>query len=110
VINSFVQIALTRVGHDVDRVTDGAPALDLIREKNYDVIFSDIKMPGLNGLDLYRIVEDEKPGLVKRIVFMTGAVLEKEIESFLRDHDVLILKKPFYLNQLLEMVDLVVQN
>ena len=52
-------------------VTDGATALDCLREEPFDVVLADVKMPGLGGIDLVRTINAERPGLP--VVLLTGA-------------------------------------
>lgn len=44
-------------GHDVTVLDDGVKALDLLKDKNYDLIISDILMPGISGLDLLNLLK-----------------------------------------------------
>jgi signal transduction histidine kinase len=81
--------------HEVDVVRGGAEALDKLRERTYDVIVSDIKMPGLDGPGLYREVERLYPGLERRFIFMTGDTLSREVREFLEGAGALSVSKPF---------------
>jgi DNA-binding NtrC family response regulator len=54
-----LQEALQREGHQVDAVTDSQAALKLATEKPYHLIISDIKMPGLSGLELLTRVREQ---------------------------------------------------
>jgi len=51
-MREFLSIMLKREGYEVDVAGDGAQALDRIRDKNFDLIISDIQMPRLGGFDL----------------------------------------------------------
>jgi two-component system NtrC family sensor kinase len=66
---------LTVWGHRADTVTDGIAALGKLAEPPYDVILSDLRMPGLDGPALYREVERRYPHLVSRFVFLIGDTL-----------------------------------
>lgn len=64
---------LQREGHHVHEATEGEEALARIRENGgYDVILSDIRMPGMNGEQLLRRLQMDGEGNDRKLVFMTG--------------------------------------
>ena len=56
-----VQEALRREGYVVDATTDAPAALKLTEERLYNLVISDIKMPGLSGLELLTRVREREP-------------------------------------------------
>ena len=95
--------ALTDAGFTVDRAADGEEALSLVRERTYDVVVCDLKMPRVDGMAFYRTVKAEAPGLSRRIIFMTGDVAGTEAERFLEETGCRWLAKPFRLTELLRV-------
>ena len=73
--------------------------------KRFDVILSDLKMPGLDGQGLYESVCRERPEMGRRFVFTTGDVVNPESEGFLQDSGCAYLSKPFKLEAILAVVD-----
>lgn len=72
--------ALTSPSRVVDTAGSGAEALDLLRAKSYEVILTDIAMPGMSGLEFLRAVRDHDPDVP--VVLVTGSpALETAIES-----------------------------
>ncbi len=65
-----LQEMLTLEGYKVDAVPDGAAALAKIREDRYQLIISDIRMPGLNGIELLKELKGRAPDTA--IIFITG--------------------------------------
>jgi DNA-binding NtrC family response regulator len=61
---------LTLEGYKVDAVPDGAAALARIREDRYQLVISDIRMPGLNGIELFKELKGRAPDTA--IIFITG--------------------------------------
>ena len=57
-------------GYRVDVAFDGYTALDLIREQDYGLALIDYRMPGMDGVELYRRIRELRPELVG--VFVTG--------------------------------------
>ncbi|MFQ5899412.1 MAG: response regulator, partial [Candidatus Methylomirabilia bacterium] len=86
---------LSADGHQVDTAADGAMALDKLRERAYDVIVGDIRMPTLDGPGLYRELERCHPELSRRIIFITGDELGPETREFLDTTGAPKLGKPF---------------
>jgi PAS domain S-box-containing protein len=82
--------------HDVVAVTGASEALEALRSgADFDVIFCDLMMPGVTGIDLYRRIHDEKPGQEGRIIFMTGGAFTPRAAEFLASVDNRRLEKPF---------------
>ena len=60
VLDSFRKI-LVLAGFSVDTVESGPEALSLVRERHYDLVFTDLKMPGMDGLEVVRAVKHLRP-------------------------------------------------
>jgi PAS domain S-box-containing protein len=74
---------LRRDGHRVDIAASGQAALGRLRRKRYDVVLSDIRMPGLDGPELYVRLTEDHPELAERIAFITGDTMSPNIKTFL---------------------------
>ena len=98
-----VSEALTDAGFHVDSAGDGQYALERIREKVYDLVVCDLKMPRMDGHAFYRAITDTAPALTRRIVFVTGDVAGTEAERFLEETGCRWLAKPFRLGDLLRV-------
>src|SRR5258705_5052716 len=98
VVQDAVRWLLRSQGYDVDTARNGEEALSRIAHQEFDVVVSDIKMPGLNGLDVLERSRALKPNL--SVILMTGyASLETAIEA-LRLGASDYLRKPFELDDL----------
>ncbi len=58
----------TDLGYQVDTAHDGPSALELVRRQPYDVALLDLKMPGMDGLTLYREIKKQRAGTVSLLV------------------------------------------
>ena len=63
------------VGLQVDTADDGLPALDMLRETEYDLVVLDLVMPGLSGFDLLR--EIKKNWMETKVLIMSGTLNNK---------------------------------
>jgi CheY-like chemotaxis protein len=61
---------LSRRGYKVDVAFDGATALELVQHSSYGLALIDYRMPGMDGVELYRRIRELRPNLVG--VFVTG--------------------------------------
>ncbi|HEX8261922.1 MAG TPA: PAS domain-containing protein [Allosphingosinicella sp.] len=86
---------LEREGYGVTVATDGAAALMAIDRGDYDLIISDLRMPGVSGPDLHARLAETRPHLVERMGFVTGDTLGSSMDDFLRNCGRPVLEKPF---------------
>lgn len=96
--------ALADAGYSVDRAGDGEEALAKVRERSFDLIVCDLKMPRLDGISFYRAIAATAPALARRVVFVTGDVVATDAERFLEESGCRWLAKPFRLADLLRVV------
>jgi signal transduction histidine kinase/CheY-like chemotaxis protein len=69
-VGAFAEALLSELGHKVTRASSGEEALELVRTGDFDIVFSDVVMPGIGGLKLAEILGQEKPDLP--VVLATG--------------------------------------
>ncbi|MER9405729.1 PAS domain S-box protein [Mesorhizobium caraganae] len=93
-IASMIAEMLRRDGHDVTIADDANAALKAVRETGIDLLISDIRMPGLDGPGLYRALEQLRPGLTSRLLFVTGDTLAPEIDRFIGETGAPVIEKP----------------
>ena len=99
-----VSEALTDAGLKVDYAGDGEEALARVRQKDYDAVICDLKMPRVDGMMLYRAMAAATPALARRVIFVTGDVAGTDAERFLEETGCRWLAKPFRLGDLLRAV------
>jgi len=102
---------LTREGNRVELARDGQSALEKISNKGYfDIIICDIKMPTMNGSELFQLLKEQKPELAENFIFMSGAINKCENLNFF-DHEVNpFLEKPFSINEVLKAISKLVNK
>ena len=73
-------------------------------KEEFDVVLSDLKMPGRNGLEVYRLVRAKSPRLAERFILMTGNLADAD-QHAVEFAAVPILPKPFTLARLRQAVE-----
>lgn len=93
--------------HDITTAASGAEALVALETAEFDVIFCDVMMPGMNGCEVYRRIAVEHPGHERRIAFITGGAFTRDIDAFLASTPNRLLIKPFNRETVLSTIDYV---
>ena len=108
-VRNLTEKVLTSLGHSVDTISDANSALELIDAGTvYDVILSDIRMPGMNGIELYTLIIKKMPEMKNRIIFITGDVMGIDTKTFLKQNNLPFLAKPFDIELLKEQVNAII--
>ena len=87
----------------VETASNGKEALEKIKDHFFNAVVSDIEMPIMGGLELYRAATQVAPEIAPRFLFCTGKPTA-EVETLCRENGLLCLEKPFKLYQLGEAV------
>lgn len=94
---------LTDLGYQVDVAHEGKTALELVRQRPYDVALLDLRMPGMDGLTLYRAIKKLRAGTVAILVtaYASGTTSEEALAAGAWQ----VVPKPVQLPRLLSLVD-----
>jgi CheY-like chemotaxis protein len=103
-LRELMATVLSQDGRVVDTARDGIEALELLNQNRYDLIVSDLRMPGLNGPALYEALRATPQTTPPRVIFMTGNAATGEYATFLRGTTEPMLEKPFSLDVVRHMV------
>lgn len=98
----FLVSAFTSSHCQVRTASTAEQALDLLGEDPYDLVVSDIKMPGLSGLDLLRAIKGKRPGTP--VVLITGVPSVNSAVFGLRHGAYDYLPKPFSVTEVKELI------
>lgn len=91
----LTRLLVSFIGYEAKAVNSGEAAIDLLAERDFDVIFLDINMPMLNGKDLFKILESMDETLPGRVIFCTGQAVDPGTMPFIEKYKNLFLLKPF---------------
>jgi DNA-binding response OmpR family regulator len=105
---ALVRRALDIAGYDVESTTLSRRALVMIERRPYDVIIADVRMPELNGQELYARACAIRPELARRFIFVTGDIDGDDTLEFLERSQCGYFMKPFNLERLTTAVDMLV--
>ncbi|HSW08962.1 response regulator [Aquabacterium sp.] len=101
VVDDEVEIAeilreiLAEHGHHVTLAHGGEEALQRLSEAAFDLVLSDLKMPGMDGPALYRQIQQRYPQLARRVIAVTGDTLGSSAHDFVQTSGVPVIDKPF---------------
>ena len=98
--------ALGAWGLEVASSTQGDEAIQQLQQGTFDLIVSDIRMPGLSGVELFDWLKVERPDMVRRILYTTGDSFDAKTREFLGTNQLPYLGKPFDLKQLKQSLEL----
>jgi DNA-binding NtrC family response regulator len=90
---------LTLNGFAVERASSAAEALEKIEQQNFDCVISDIKMPAMDGVELFHAIHTRKPELP--VVLMTAYATNDLMDQAHQAGVVAALEKPLDINQIL---------
>ena len=85
---------LSRGGYDVDVTNSVTGAIELMRRSDYDLVLSDLNMPGRDGRNLFEAIGAEFPHLAERTGFVTGDTMGQTSQTFLSEVGRPFLEKP----------------
>lgn len=85
-------------GYSISTAEDGISALRTLENKRFDILITDINMPNMNGIELFKNVKKLYPQII--VIFMSGFDYSDLYEKLLREGASYFFKKPFDLNLL----------
>jgi CheY-like chemotaxis protein len=92
-------------GSDTVVVTDGGEAIELLTaDPSFDLVFCDLMMPVVSGVDVYESVKANTPELASRFVFTTGGAFTERAKRFLASVANPCLEKPFNSKELKRLI------
>ncbi|MBD1394192.1 response regulator transcription factor [Mucilaginibacter glaciei] len=102
-VSSFIKKGLNEHSYEVDVADNGEAALEMILQKNYNLVIMDVMLPGMSGIDLCRQVRKHQPQLPVLMLSALGTIDDKVngLQSGSDDY----LVKPFHFNELLARIE-----
>jgi len=92
---TLLQEVVHHLGHDADGSSSAQQALQKIADRDYDLIITDMHLPGMDGLYLYQRLKVLRPELAQRVIFISGRLLSDEVGALLDQVGCPLIRKPF---------------
>lgn len=109
-MRGFLGASLRRAGHVVSVAEDGIHALAELQDEDtsYDMLVTDIAMPGMDGMELAKRAADMRPAL--KVVFIAGfsavSLMKEAANPYPQAAQTRRLSRPFHLRQIAQEVDM----
>ena len=95
-------------GYQAEVANSGTEALDWVERETFDCVLSDIKMPEVNGVELYKAIKAQQPDLP--VVLMTAYAADELIAEGLEEGVIAALSKPVNINLVLSFFSMLSQE
>ena len=99
-----ISMWLRQHGYDIVEASDGAQALEILNHQTVDLIISDMNMPGINGLELIRVVREER-GIDVPFLLLTARCDQEKLSEQMEPYHVHLYPKPFVPSRLVADID-----
>jgi DNA-binding NtrC family response regulator len=94
--------ALEKIGFTVETYTESQQAIDRLAHERFDVVVTDVKMQGPDGIDVLRFTTEHQPGT--KVVIITGFATVETAREAMRGGAVDFIAKPFKISQLRDLI------
>ncbi len=81
--------------HDVEVANGGREGLNRLLAEDFDLVFCDLVMPGVTGMDLHQALRRERPEVADAIIFMTAGGFSPKLRRFVETVSNTLVEKPF---------------
>ena len=102
IVRDFFKRLLAFLGVDAFDADSGACAVEMVGKEKFDLIFIDVRMPGLNGLDTYRQIRKIDPKVT--VVMMTGYAVEEVLLEAKKEGAACHIHKPFDISEIKDII------
>jgi two-component system cell cycle response regulator CpdR len=102
-LRKFLALALTRAGHEVVDYGDGHEAWAVLKDADFDLLLTDIVMPGMDGIELAKRAAEKDAAM--KIMFITGFAAVALHPASNAPKQAKVLSKPFHLREIVAEVE-----
>lgn len=103
-IDELCRKVLSKEGFEVDIAVNGKVAQGMIKKQQYDLFLVDIRLPVMNGRELYQWLKEKHPKQISKVIFTSGSVLGEDTQLFIEQTGRPFLPKPFTSAELIAIV------
>jgi PAS domain S-box-containing protein len=110
VIVNLLEDFFRRKGFSVITAESGSEALSKLKERDVELIITDIKMPEMDGKKFYNEIKENKPELLSKLLFITGDTMNSETRAFLKEIKGSYLRKPFSFDEITKVINNIIKS
>ncbi|MFL5806703.1 MAG: response regulator, partial [Roseiflexaceae bacterium] len=99
-VSNLLARLLRALGHQPSVVHSGAEAIEAIGRESFDLILTDVKMPGMSGFELHQKIKQRDTDLATRLVFITGDTMSAATQARIAQSGNPSIAKPFTVDRL----------
>lgn len=104
-VRDFLKFLLEPLGYEIHTANNGSEAIDIVFKEEFDIIFMDVHMPGISGIEALETIRKKKPQQ-SVVIFSSSSDPFYVLESQAKQKGALeCLFKPFELDDVLKMID-----
>ncbi|MCB1782808.1 MAG: response regulator [Alphaproteobacteria bacterium] len=105
-VSHMMSEILTREGYEIDTCNDGLKAIEMLQEKKYDLVLSDLFMPQIDGIGLAKFIKKSGMNIPIVILSSSGVTIKaSDVSNAIRGMVDGVLEKPAKMNDILSMVE-----
>lgn len=105
-IRDIIGRILQMEGHSVESAASAEEALTKVQNgAQFDHIFLDMRMPGMDGRQLHRHLAQSYDGLARKVIFITGDTMSSDTQNFIAETGNLFINKPFVSDEIVRVVN-----
>lgn len=94
-IRTYVRRVLGGNGHIVEESVNPSNVLELLERNKFNVVLLDVRMPGMSGIEFYKIVIGRWPKMASQVIFISGDNNDSGIREFVTSNKFPYISKPF---------------
>jgi len=102
-LSKTMSFILGRKGYTVITTSNGLEAIEVVKERSFDFILMDIKMPLMNGVEVYKKIKKIRPEAI--VMMMTAYTLEDLIKEALEEGAYGIIYKPLDIEEVIALIE-----
>ncbi|OGL44023.1 MAG: hypothetical protein A2161_06545 [Candidatus Schekmanbacteria bacterium RBG_13_48_7] len=103
-LDTMYEILMLENKFEVDRSPDARDAIQKIKNDEYQLIISDLRMPGISGYDLFNWIINNKPQMACKVLFTSGDPFDPRSKRFFEEIPNLCLVKPFGISEFMDYI------
>jgi DNA-binding NtrC family response regulator len=94
---------LEDVGYHTAVAVDGYEAIERVKERAFDAIFTDVKMPGMDGVDTFKEIKKIHPEAA--VVMMTAYAVDDRLREAMREGVYSVIRKPLDIGKMIGLIE-----